>query len=71
MTIMQRDFLDSLAKLFKAYNVACVRGTIENVEIIFKDPEEEPLKFFRYSDEIFHQVQTKQNYKPTETELDA
>ena len=71
MTIMQMDFLNELAKLFKAYNVAVVTRYDGGLEIHFKDPEEYPLRFMVYADEIFHEVQTTEDYKPTETELEV
>lgn len=66
MTIKQMQFLDHLAKLFKAYDVTCFRRDGEDVIAVFKDPEEYPLKFRIYADEIFSEVETKEDYKPQE-----
>lgn len=71
MTIMQMEFLNDLAKLLKAYNVSSITRFGDDVDIRFSDPEENPLRFRIYADGIFHEVQTVQDYKPTETELDA
>ena len=72
MTIMQRDFLDHLAKLFKAYNVECVCATNNNrIRIEFENEKSMELVAWFGATGFFRDVTTKTDYKPNETELDT
>ena len=71
MTIMQRDFLDNLAKLFKAYKVISVCAVNDKIYIDFENERSMELMKWNGDEEIFRDVMTKADYKPTETELDV
>lgn len=71
MTIMQRDFLDHLAKLLRAYNVECVCATNDKICIDFEHERSMELMGWNGAGEVFRDVMTKADYKPMTTELDA
>ena len=64
MTVYKTNFLNNLAKLFKAYGIKAVTRNGDDVEIMFNDPEEGSLKFRIYVGEMFCEVQTTEDYKP-------
>ena len=72
MTIMQRDFLDNLAKLLKAYNVRSFDAVMNKICVIFQESDDS-MQLTGYNGEngTFLEVMTMIDYKPTETELDA
>lgn len=71
MTIMQRDFLDHLAKLLKTYNVDSIYAVMDKIIIEFEDENMMQFTGYNGASEIFREVATQTDYKPNETELDT